>query len=58
MTVVVSDVYMEEWGVKLIEKAVQASIKLLLYKRYKDDTNVAIDKSGILEQEPFYLTNQ
>ena len=40
---------MEEWDVKLIEKAVQASIKLLLYKRYKDDTNVAIDKSGIFE---------
>ena len=50
LTGVVSDVYMEEWDVKLIEKAVQASIKLLLYKRYKDDTNVAIDKSGILEE--------
>ena len=41
---------MEEWDEKLIEKAVQASMKLLLYKRYKDDTNVAIDKSGFLEE--------
>ena len=40
---------MEEWDVKLIEKAGQARIKLLLYKRYKDDINVTIDKFGILE---------
>ena len=41
LTNVVSDIYMEEWDIQLMEKAVQNNIDLLMCKRYKDDTNVA-----------------
>ena len=41
---------MEEWDIQLMEKAFQNNIDLLMYKRYKDDTNVAIDKTRTTEE--------
>ena len=47
LTGVVSDIYMEEWDTQLIQKAAFENVDILLYKRYKDDGNLAIDKTKI-----------
>ena len=47
-TGVVSDIYMEEWDTQLVQKAAFENVDILLYKRYKDDGNLAIDKTNTI----------
>ena len=48
LTGVVSDIYMEEWDTQLVQKAAFENVDILLYKRYKDDGNLAIDKTNTI----------
>ena len=43
LTGVLSDIYMCYWDIQIIQKANEAGMNVLMYKRYKDDVNVIID---------------
>ena len=49
LTGIISDVYMCHWDRELIRKCREQLILFLLYKRYKDDINVALDVSQAVD---------